>query len=44
MSIRRHLVIPAAAVLSIGLLTACASSEDTAADAATSPPLRARAP
>jgi periplasmic copper chaperone A len=37
MSIRRHLVIPAAAVLSIGLLTACASSEDTAADAATSP-------
>ena len=37
MSIRRHLAIPAAAVLSLGLLTACASSEDTAADAATSP-------
>jgi len=35
MSIRRHLAIPAAAVLSIGLLTACAS-EDTATDAATS--------
>ena len=37
MSIRRRLVVPAAAVLSLGLLSACASSEDTAADSATSP-------
>ncbi len=33
MSIRRHLVIPVAAILSMGMLTACAS-EETAADAA----------
>lgn len=32
MSLRRHLVVPAAAILSIGLLTACAS-DDTATEA-----------
>ncbi len=36
MSVRRHLVVPASVILSLGLLTACAS-DDTATDAATSP-------
>ncbi len=37
MPVRRHLVVPAAVVLSLGLLTACAS-DDTATDAANSAP------
>jgi copper(I)-binding protein len=36
-SIHRRLVVPAAVILSLGLLTACASSGDAAADSATSP-------